>query len=134
MTSALKPASRYSPATLARAERAVRCSPFTPVLFDQMRQQSVDLRLIAGQTGVKNGYIKQPLSEMNAENQLLWLIEVGLLRREVDGQGLTNSFRLTPLGHELATQWRGESLSVALSDRLYNSLSRWFRLPSWFHP
>ena len=133
MTSALRKSSRYSPATLARAERAVRCSPFTPTLFGQMRQQSVDLRLIAGQMGVRNGYTKRLLSEMNAENQLLWLIEVGLLRREVDGQGLTNSFRLTPLGHELASRWQGRApLAASLLDRFYNSLSRWLRLPSWF--
>ena len=135
MTSALKPPSRHTAATLKRAERAVRCLPFRPALFNQMRQQSVDLRLIAGQTGVKHGYVKQPIAEMTAEKHLLWLIEVGLLRREVDGQGLTNSFRLTPLGHELTQRWRGESLPAAtLADRLYNFLSRWLRLPSWLRP
>jgi len=135
MTSALKKSSRYSPATLERAERAVRCLPFKPMLFDRMRQHSIDLRLIAGQTGVKNGYIQQPLSEMVVETHLLWLIEVGLLRREVDGQGLTNSFRLTPLGHELALRWQEVGLPAAsLPDRLYNSLSRWLRWPSWLRP
>jgi hypothetical protein len=130
-----KKTSRYSSATLRRAERAVRCSPFKLALFDQMRQQSVDLRLIAGQTGVKNKYTKQPLSEMTAENHLLWLIEVGLLRREVDGQGLTNSFRLTPLGHELIGRWQADRLPPAdLADRFYNFLNRWLRWPSWLRP
>jgi len=135
MTSALKKSSRYAAATLERAERAVRCLPFNPTLFDQMRQQSIALRLIAGQTGVKNGYLRQPLSEMTVEKHLLWLIEVGLLRREVDGQGLTNSFRLTPLGHELVSRWQQVGLPAAsLPDRLYNSLSRWLRWPSWLRP
>ncbi len=134
MTAASKK-SRYSSATFKRAERAVRCLPFKLALFDQMRQQSVDLRLIAGQTGVKSGYVKQPLSEMAVEKDLLWLIEVGLLRREVDGQGLTNSFRLTPLGHELLLRWQGERLPAAtFTDRLYNFLNRWLRWPSWLHP
>lgn len=132
-----KTPSRYSPAILNRAERAVRCMPFQLALFATMRRQSVDLRAIAGKAGVQNGYIQQVLPEMAVENLLLWLIQVGLLRREVDGQGLTNSFRLTPLGHQLVERWQeqGNALPPATwRDRLYNSLSRWFRLPSWLQP
>ena len=32
------------------------------------------------------------------EDDFLWLIKIGVLRREVDGQGLTSKVRLTPLG------------------------------------
>ena len=35
------------------------------------------------------------------ENSFRWLIKVGILRREVDGQGLTSKIRLTPLGRQL---------------------------------
>ena len=35
------------------------------------------------------------------EKTFLWLIKVGILRREVDGQGLTSKIRLTPLGRKL---------------------------------
>lgn len=127
---------RYSAATLARAERAVRCTPFRLALFTAMRRQSVDLRTIAGQAGIESGYVDQSLSETTTERLLLWLIQVGLLRREVDGQGLTDSFRLTPLGHQLVEQWQqGQTLPAATwRDRLYNSLSRWLRLPSWLQP
>jgi DNA-binding MarR family transcriptional regulator len=106
-------------------------------LFVTMRQQSVDLRTIAGQAGVQAGYVDRALSELVAENLLLWLIQVGLLRREVDGQGLTNSFRLTPLGHQLVERWQQQSDRLPAPtwlDRLYNSLSRWLRLPSWLQP
>jgi hypothetical protein len=99
-----------------------------------MQRQSVGLRAIAGQTGVQNSYTTQPISELNAENALLWLIQVGLLRREVDGQGLTDSFRLTPLGHQLVNQWQqsGDSLPPAsFGDRLYNAWQRWVRFPAW---
>lgn len=99
-----------------------------------MRQQSVELRAIAGKAGVQHGYIRQPMPELAVEDALLWLIQVGMLRREVDGQGITNSFRLTPLGHQLVEQWQsqGDHLPPAsLSDRLYNAVSRWLRLPSW---
>lgn len=132
-----KDSSRYNAVTLARAERAVCCTPFRLALFTAMRQQSVDLRTIAGQSGIQSGYVNQALSEPIAENLLLWLIQVGVLRREVDGQGLTNSFRLTPLGHQLVEQWQqqGNGLPApSWRDRLYNSLSRWFRLPGWLQP
>ncbi len=125
---------QYSPATLARAERAVRCSPFRPQLFITIQWQSVELRAIASERGVRNGYTMRSLPELVAENELLWLIQVGLLRREVDGQGLTDSFRLTPLGRQLVRRWeqQGEkSLSASWLDQLLNWLNRWFRRPSW---
>ncbi|NJO39628.1 MAG: hypothetical protein HC769_08210 [Cyanobacteria bacterium CRU_2_1] len=124
----------YSTSTIVRAERAVRCTPFQLVLFVAMRHQSVDLRSIAGKMGVQNGYTLQPIAELAAENALHWLIQVGVLRREVDGQGITNSFRLTPLGHQLIERWQQQEDTLptpTLSDRAYNAVSRWLRLPSW---
>ena len=125
---------QYPPSPLARAERAVRCSPFRPQLFTTIQWQSVELRAIASERGVRNGYTTRALPELVAETELLWLIQVGLLRREVDGQGLTDSFRLTPLGRQLVRRWeqQGEkSLSASWLDQLLNWLNRWFRRPSW---
>jgi len=122
----------YSRRTIERAERAVRCTPFLLPLFDTMRYQSVDLRSIAGSVGVANCYTHRAIAEVAAEADLLWLIEVGLLRREVDGQGLTDSFRLTPLGRQLVEKWQGGNWAKpTLIDRLLNLLNRWVRLPSW---
>lgn len=137
LTTSENTSSRYSSTTLERAGRAVRCTPFQLALLVTMRWQSVDLRALIGSLGVHNGYVRRSLSEVAVESHLLWLIQVGLLRREVDGQGLTNSFRLTPLGHQLVEQWQreGDRLPPATwRDHLYNSLSRWFRLPSWLQP
>lgn len=126
------PSIQYSRRTIERAERAVRCAPFQIGLFAAMQQQSVDLRAIAGANGVANRYSRVPLSELAAESQLLWLIQVGLLRREVDGQGLTDSFRLTPLGRRLVEKWRGGAwASPTLVDRLLNAIDRWTQLLSW---
>ncbi len=125
---------QYSRFAVERAERALRCTPFRLPLFMTMQQQSVELKAIAGRVGLKNGFTDRSVIELAAESDLVWLIQVGLLRREVDGQGLTDSFRLTPLGHQLLERWqmRGQALSRAsLSDRFYNSLNRWARLPSW---
>lgn len=119
----------YPSRTVERAKRSLICSPFKLNLFEKMRLERVPLNAIAGNAGVQHSYTKRPLSELVAENNLLWLIQVGVLRREVDGQGITDSFRLTPLGRQLvetqASVWRNPTWS----DRFYNALSRWLRLP-----
>lgn len=95
-----------------------------------MRCQSVSLLEIAGKVGLEQQYTQQPLPELKAENALLWLIQVGVLRREVDGQGLTDSFRLTPLGRQLIEQGQGQSSSWqsgSWMDHLQNTLNRWSR-------
>jgi hypothetical protein len=111
----------YPTSTIQRARRAVSCSPFEMKLFDTMRLQSVSITEIAGQSGTTHRYTLRALPEGVAERSLLWLIQVGLLRREVDGQGLTNSFRLTPLGRLLVEQWQEQGnrfRRISWSDRL----------------
>lgn len=122
---------QYPDSTLKRAARAIACSSFELSLFTILRQQSVALQAIAGNSGVEHQYTRRSLSELRAENDLLWLIQVGVLRREVDGQGLTDSFRLTPLGRQLLDQWQpqGHLPTPSLLDHLYNGLNRWLRSP-----
>jgi hypothetical protein len=132
MTSTPSSSIDYSQSTLDRAKRAVRCAPFRLKLYASMVDHSVSLPTIAGAAGQQHQYTKRPLTELIAESELLWLIQVGLLRREVDGQGLTDSFRLTPLGRQLVHQWQtagGANLQPSLSDRFYNAVSRWLRIP-----
>lgn len=120
----------YSERTLKRAERAIRCSPFQLLLFTTIRFNSVSLTVIAGESGVNSAYTRRPLTELAAENTLLWLIQVGVLRREVDGQGITDSFRLTPLGRELIDQWESQNQGIpqpSVCDRSINTLNRWLR-------
>ena len=121
----------YSRRTSERAIRAMRCSPFQLQLFVAMGECGIDLRAIAGNAGIHNQYTRFNLSERTAESELLWLIQVGLLRREVDGQGITDSFRLTPLGRRLVKRYQQPEMiwaAPSLWDRLRNVLSRWFRL------
>jgi hypothetical protein len=120
----------YPRATITRAARAVACSSFRVELFGEMRSHSIPLPTIAGRSGFTHRYTQRPLSEQKAESDLLWLIDVGLLRREVDGQGLTDSFRLTPLGQQLLQRWQQQQLPhPSLSDRIQNLCSRWMRWP-----
>ena len=120
----------YAKRTVIRAEKALCCTSFQLGLFAAMIHQSVPLPTIAERTGVENGYSQKPLKESEAEAQLMWLIQVGILRREVDGQGLTDSYRLTPLGRQIVDKFQKEYKSLpkpSWLDRLKNWLSRWLR-------
>jgi hypothetical protein len=122
----------YPAPTIDRAELALRCAPFHLALFAKLRWESVSVPKLAGDLGVKSGYTRYPLSELGVETATNWLIQVGMLRREVDGQGLTDSFRLTPLGLELIAKWEAEGgilPSASIFDRLGNWRARWVRLP-----
>ena len=117
----------YSTTTTARATRAFCCSPFKLQLFTAMQNQGISSQTIAGESGLAKNYVTKNLTENQAESYLIWLINVGLLRREVDGQGLTDSFRLTPLGRQLIAQWQTDDdfPQPTAKDRLYNFINRW---------
>ena len=96
-----------------------------------MLEQSVSLTEIGGKDGLKNGYTKKKISDSLVEVELVWLIQTGLLRREVDGQGLTDSFRLTPLGRKIITNYKkiGDNFpKPTSSNRFANFISRWLKL------
>ncbi len=100
-----------------------------------MRSQSISIRQVCGQAGVKSGYSRRNLAELQAENEMMWLIAVGMLRREVDGQGLTDSFRLTPMGRQVfdtLAPLSPRQYRPTLVDHLYNAWCRWVRSPSWW--
>lgn len=126
---------RYPRRSLKRAERAFRCSPLRLELLGDMRSHSIAIRQVCGQGGLKSGYSRRALAELQAENEMMWLIALGMLRREVDGQGLTDSFRLTPMGRQVWQTLYPLSLAQyrpTLVDHLYNTWCRWVRWPSWW--
>ncbi len=131
-TAEKQPGIKYSDRVIKRAEIALCCSPFKLKLLAAMGQTNVPLSDITDATGIERGYTKKAISESSAEGNLMWLIQVGLLRREVDGQGITDSFRLTPLGKKIVEIWdsKGSSLPTpSWWERLLNAIARWLRLP-----
>ncbi|MGF1479185.1 MAG: Npun_F0494 family protein [Cyanophyceae cyanobacterium] len=126
--SSAKQSISYSPATLSRAKRALGCAPFRLGLFVAMRNESVPLQEIAAESRMGQ-YTRLTLSEGQIERELGWLIKVGVLRREVDGQGITDSFRLTPLGRKLVETWepQGEIPPPSRQERFRNLWNRWLR-------
>jgi hypothetical protein len=121
---------QFTRKTLSRAKRAIACSPFTLNALQRMRVHSIDLTEISGDRGFQNTYTRHSLPELKAEKYLLWLIQVGVLRREVDGQGLTDSFRLTPLGRQILDLWQSTQTipKATWGDRLKNLWTRAFSL------
>jgi hypothetical protein len=121
----------YAPPTVRRAKIALSCSPFRLKLFQDMRHQSVPIQQIAEEAGIRLGYATSAFSESRTEDKLVWLINVGLLRREVDGQGLTDSFRLTPLGRKIVAEWEQSQTEIPIptfTNRLSHWLNRWLKL------
>jgi predicted transcriptional regulator len=122
----------YPTKTIDRADLALRCAPFNLTLLVTMKGGAVGLSEIIGDGGVTRGYSRQNLSELAADSYLQWLMQVGILRREVDGQGLTDRFRLTPLGLQLTEKWESTNNTIptpGLFDRLRNFIGRWLRWP-----
>lgn len=120
----------YSAPIIKRAERSLICSPFQLQLFTTMAEERVPISEIAEMQGVKNQYTYKPMSELVVDNALVWLIQVGLVRREVDGQGITDSFRLTPLGKQIVKKIAWEKLpQPTWGDRVANFCTRWLRIP-----
>lgn len=121
----------YSQSTIERAQRSLRCSPFSLSFFVTMREESVTLKTLISSEGIERGYLRSSLTEIALENYLLWLIKVGVLRREVDGQGITDSFRLTPLGRLLIEPEQLSDDKIALPsvcDQVKNTIDQWFHL------
>jgi hypothetical protein len=124
----------YPLTTIKRAQRALFCSVFNLTLFLVMMNESIFLLEIAGEKGYQKGYTKGIISERKVEQDLMWLIKVGLLRREVDGQGITDSFRLTPLGKKITQTWQQQGQNFpqpSFFDQIINFLNRLFSIFSF---
>ena len=134
MTSSLKESFSnifYPLGTIQRGEKALICSPFKLNLFITMINTSVDLKDIALARGLKRNYTLKKITENRVEQELMWLIKVGILRREVDGQGITDSFRLTPLGRKIINRWEKECGSIPPATIFDHLRNFWNRIINW---
>lgn len=117
----------YDPQIIRRAMIAFVSAPLQWSLLAAMRDNSVPLPDIAGVQGHQAGYTTKILSETSVEYYLMWLIQVGMLRREVDGQGITDSFRLTPIGRQILEDWQEKCTCdrISMLERLRNDVGCW---------
>ena len=79
----------------------MRCMPFSEALYRTLQYSGLDAESMWNKREQFSRGRRWPASPDGLEDELRWLIAVGVLRREVDGQGLTSRFRLTPMGRQL---------------------------------
>ena len=85
-----------------RASRCIRCLPFNLGFYKDIQLQGLTAETVYlardYYCSKKSFWFKTPDS---LEMTFRWLIIVGILRREVDGQGLTSKVRITPIGRQI---------------------------------
>ena len=85
-----------------RAKKGIRNCPFNLFLFQSLQEGSLSAQNVFEN---KTKYLNQEFMFINSslfiENEFLRLIKIGVLRREVDGQGLTSKVRITPIGRQV---------------------------------
>ena len=85
-----------------RAKEGIRSCPFNFFLFQSLLEGSLSAQDVFLN---KSKYFNQEFMFINSsvfiENEFLKLIQIGVLRREVDGQGLTSKVRITPIGRQV---------------------------------
>ena len=85
-----------------RAKKGMINCPFNLFLFQSLQKGSLNAQDVFEH---KEKYLNQEFMFINnslfIENEFLKLIRIGVLRREVDGQGLTSKVRITPIGRQV---------------------------------
>lgn len=107
--------------SLRRARQALGCLPFRRALYEQLASSALSSSAIAA---AGSRYSRSRLNASQVEGHLIWLIQLGVLRREVDGQGLTERVRLTPMGRHLLSTIPAEIPGAGPLTRLRHWLRR----------
>lgn len=108
---------------MARASQAMRCLPFRRAFYERLDAQAMGSEAFCRLPDAAD-LCWGRLSADQVETHVIWLIRLGVLRREVDGQGLTERVRLTPMGRELLAGWSGEIPRPSLMERIHHRLRR----------
>lgn len=113
---------------LQRARLNLRCLPFRRAFYGELRDAALSSTELAGRVDV-DGLLFRQASAEQLEDAFIWLIRLGVLRREVDGQGLTERVRLTPLGRQVLERWPGEIPRAGVPARVRCWLQRHWPRP-----
>jgi hypothetical protein len=103
-TGCVSTTSQQEQRALHRARQAVRCLPFRLSFYQLLDAQALSSTQIAAHPN-RQQLSRLTLNANRTEDLLIWLIQLGVLRREVDGQGLTERVRLTPMGRSTIAPW-----------------------------
>ena len=111
-----------------RARQAVRCLPFRRSFYRLLENSAQSSKELVSRADWSVNST-QRLGPGQTEDLLIWLIQLGVLRREVDGQGLTERVRITPLGREVLVDWPESIPAASPISRLVHWCRR--RRPRW---
>jgi hypothetical protein len=109
--------------SLSRARQALRCLPFRLAFYRRLDASAISSQQLAADPQWSR-YTRRYPDASRVEDDLIWLIQLGVLRREVDGQGLTERVRLTPLGREVLSPWNGDIPAAGPLSRVGHWLRR----------
>ncbi len=115
---------------LDRTQKAFKCLPLNCEFYKEVQSIGLTAEKVFE---MKSKYLTKGFiwfrSHENIESAFIWLIRIGILRREVDGQGLTAKVRLTPLGRQIIKQHPElPNQKATLFERFENLLLRKIRL------
>jgi hypothetical protein len=108
---------------LARAAHSLRCLPFRRAFYEELAERPISSSELCRRDDWPS-LVFAPFGTERAEAHFNWLIRLGVLRREVDGQGLTERVRLTPLGRQVLGRWPGEIPRAGLRERIHENFRR----------
>ena len=112
--------------SIQRATKALRCLPLNSNFYSDSREEGLNAKQVflrkSNYQVVGTKWFKHAST---VEAAFRWLITIGVLRREVDGQGLTSKVRLTPLGRQIIDKTPElPNEKAGILDRLINCLYR----------
>jgi hypothetical protein len=108
---------------LRRAATSLRCLPFRRAFYEEVAEQALSSSELCARSDWDR-LVFAPFGPERAEDHFIWMIRLGVLRREVDGQGLTERVRLTPLGRQVLALWSGEVPRAGLRERIRENFRR----------
>ena len=110
--------------SLNRAAESLSCLPFRRAFYDSISQTPISSLSLAMHSGHKQ-FCFDRLKPDRIESHFRWLIRLGVLRREVDGQGLTERVRLTPMAERVLQRWSGEIPRAGISSHFKHWVRRY---------
>jgi hypothetical protein len=108
---------------LRRAGQSLRCLPFRRAFYEDVDRRALSAIELCARPDWPS-LVFAPFGVDRADAHFRWLIRLGVLRREVDGQGLTERVRLTPMGRSLLASWSGEVPRAGLRERIRENFRR----------
>ncbi|WP_414153605.1 Npun_F0494 family protein [Prochlorococcus sp. MIT 1341] len=116
----------YNPRSVSRAVVTIRSLPFNSIFYTHACERGLNAICVFSQrTLYCQAGSRWYKSSSAVERAFRWMIKIGIMRREVDGQGITSQIRITPLGRFLLERY--PSLTAERASTL-EFFCNWIRL------